>query len=503
VSVAATVTPELDFPLGLMRRTIKVNSGCGVRNAECATTEPPDSEFHGHYSVFVVATGRATLALTSLLALPVAMAEVKPAEREMEVVVCTVNPQAVTGQLVFFSLRDGAIVQTSAEKLQIPTADIIRIKKHPGTAPDPPKAGDGDPWTMTLTWGDEMRGRVLGAHGETVILETVDLGEVPIPLEAIARFASARVGAAAATPLGVDASGSLHRESLHWLDRGSAESRRAGMSRSAGNTNAHERWGDESVRKASETDDDRVLLTNGDLLRGFIRAIGGDGIAMDTGTGPTTVPFRLVLAARMAHAVPLPTPRPYLILTLRDGARLTATGLEIGPIGPIEARLRGGAAVQVDADRVVAVEVIGGRWEWLTDHSPISYEQAPMLGPGWEYLPGQSVLNAPILVAGESYERGIGVHSRSNLVFELGGDYREFVTSFGMDDDSGPLADVTVVILVDGQRRFEKAHVRRGNLVGPIRVDVSHAGRIELIVEYGDNGDIQDRFDWVEPGLIR
>ena len=159
--------------------------------------------------------------------------------------------------------------------------------------------------------------------------------------------------------------------------------------------------------------------------------------------------------------------------------------------------------MQIDADRVVAVEVIGGRWEWLTDHRPISYEQASMLGPGWEYLPGRSVLNAPILVAGESYERGIGVHSRSNLVFELGGDYREFVTSFGMDDDSGPLADVTVVILVDGQRRFEKTHVRRGSLIGPIRVDVSHAGRIELIVEYGDNGDMQDRFDWVEPGLIR
>lgn len=38
---------------------------------------------------------------------------------------------------------------------------------------------------------------------------------------------------------------------------------------------------------------------------------------------------------------------------------------------------------------------------------------------------------------------------------------------------------------------------------GSLRVDVSHAGRIELIVEYGENGDLQDRFDWVEPGLTR
>jgi hypothetical protein len=72
-----------------------------------------------------------------------------------------------------------------------------------------------------------------------------------------------------------------------------------------------------------------------------------------------------------------------------------------------------------------------------------------------------------------------------------------------MDDDSGPLADVTVMVLVDGQRRLEKTHVRRGTLFGPVRVDLSRAGRIELIVDYGDNGDLQDRFDWVEAGLIR
>jgi hypothetical protein len=215
-----------------------------------------------------------------------------------------------------------------------------------------------------------------------------------------------------------------------------------------------------------------------------------------------------VVAARLAHPLPTATPQPYAIVTLRDGARLTATGLDWGNVG-VEAKLRTGTTVRIDADRVVAVDVIGGRWEWLCDpgtpgrHRPVSYEQAPMLGPGWEYLAGLNVLSGPILVAGEPYERGIGVHSRSNLIFELNGKYREFVTSFGMDDDSGPLADVTVVVLVDGQRRFEKAHVRRGTLFGPVRVDVSHAGRIELIVEYGDNGDMQDRFDWVEPGLIR
>ncbi|MEK7756814.1 MAG: hypothetical protein AAB385_06345, partial [Planctomycetota bacterium] len=295
-------------------------------------------------------------------------------ERETAVDVRTVEAQAVRGRLVSFSLRDGAIVQTSAEKqiVKIPIADIIRITKHVTTPQDALADGAGqrdrESWTITFTWGDVLWGRVIGARGETVVMETADLGEVPIPIDTIARIASA----------GADTG--VHRESLHWLDRASAES--AGRSAVGGSR---------SARSTSETDDDRVLLTNGDVLRGFIIAIDADGITIDTGTGPTTAPFRLVVAARLAHPLPTATPQPYAIVTLRDGARLTATGLDWGNVG-VEAKLRTGTTVRIDADRVVAVDVIGGRWEWLCDpgtpgrHRPVSYEQAPMLGPGWEYL---------------------------------------------------------------------------------------------------------------------
>ena len=486
-----------------------VNAECGMRNAERATVEPPNSQFRIHHSAFICAFRRRTAAWTSILALSAGTIGVKASQPAAAVDVRTVGPQVVTGRLISFSLLDGAIVQTSTEKIQIPAADIIRVSvagvRHVtfpqdtagspnalerwGEASISDEAGIPDPesWIITFTWGDVIGGRVIGARGESVVIKTGGLGELPIPIDAVGRIASARTATG------------YHRKSLHWLDRASAERL---VRRSAGNPNALERGGVESVHKAPEWDDDRVLLTNGDVLRGFISSIDANGMTIDTGTGPTTVPFRLVVAARLAHAVPPATPQPYAIVTLRDGARLTMTGLDWGD-GGVEAKLRTQTTVRIDADRVVTVDVIGGRWEWLSDRHPVSYEQVPMLGPGWEYFAGRNVRGGPLLVAGQPYERGIGVHSRSNLVFELNGEYREFVTSFGIDDDSGPMADVKVVILVDGQRRFEKDHIRRGNLFGPIRLDVTRAGRIELIVDYGDNGDIQDRFDWVEPGLIR
>ncbi len=115
----------------------------------------------------------------------------------------------------------------------------------------------------------------------------------------------------------------------------------------------------------------------------------------------------------------------------------------------------------------------------------------------------RNVLGQPITVGGQTFQHGIGVHSRSSLTYDLKGQYSRFVTSFGIDDDSGPHADVSVTILVDGRPRFEESHIRRGKLHGPVRLDVVKANRIELVVDFGDNGDIQDRFNWVEAALVR
>ena len=89
------------------------------------------------------------------------------------------------------------------------------------------------------------------------------------------------------------------------------------------------------------------------------------------------------------------------------------------------------------------------------------------------------------------------------MSFRVGGNYRAFVTSFGIDDNSGPFADVNVRIKVDGQQRYEHRSVRRGELFGPLLIDVTNGKRLELIVDYGQLGLIQDRFNWIEPALIR
>lgn len=388
-------------------------------------------------------------------ALPCALAtQVEP--RPVSVIVKTVDPVVLQGELVLLSLSDGAIIETDAKNARrIPMRDIVRVTTVGGGPTTTERTT-----TMTLAGGDILHGHVAGATGDTVLVETADLGRLEVPLDTIARLETTLAA--------------------------SAEY-------------------EDVIRSFSHIEDgydDRVLLTNGDVLRGFVTGIDDEGLSIESEVGETRVPFRLVVAARLASPPPAPLQQPYVIVKLRSSGSLTATDLEWSG-SAAEAELAFGPRVRTAARRIDSVEAIGGRWEWLARHEPISYEHTPMMSLDWHYRQNRNVLGRPMRVAGDMFEHGIGVHSRSSLTYDLQGKYSEFVTSFGLDDDSGSYADVAVFILVDGKRRFSKSHVRPGKLFGPVRLDVTRAKRIQLVVEFGDNGDLQDRFNWVETALIK
>jgi len=394
-----------------------------------------------------------------LLAAVGAAPAVQPRPTGLDVILRTIDTDAASVKLVALSLRDGAVVRRPEEgEHRIPTEELVRvtflttIEKRTANAA-----------ALRFAGGDRIYGRMVSAAdaGEDVVFfETADLGMLHVPLEQVE---------------GIDLSAAASADFQEALDR---------LDRPAGH------------------DEDRILLTNGDVLRGFITSLDSDHITLDTAAGRTDVPVGLAVAVRMAGSMLPALPRPYFVITLQESGRLLVTDLDWSG-DAASARLPYGQHVGLEAERLVDLEVIGGRWEWIGDHPPISFEHTAMLALGWTFRIDRNVLGGPLTIDGERFERGVGVHSRSSLTYDLQGAYREFVASFGIDDDSGPYADATAIILVDGKRRHVQEHVRRGERHGPLRVDVARAKRIELVVDFGDNGDMQDRFDWIEAALIR
>ena len=390
------------------------------------------------------------------------MAVSAPVPARIDVRIKTFTDDALTGRLIALSTKQGATLVIDGDKKRIAFGDIVRIRVTPKPSSARPRG-----FTIVLGQGDVLYGQLDDGDAESLVVETLDIGRVVLPLESVARIDAARAREA------------TYRDSVEWLDRTPSAGQQAGF---AG--------------------EDRMLLTNGDVVRGFITSVGADGIAIEGTLGETLVPHATIVAVRFASPITSPPQSPYQIVSLRSSGRLSLR--EIDWSGDVVKGISpGGGEIMIEAERVIGVELFGGRWEWLSHHTPISYQHTSMLAMGWDYVRDRNVRGNPLSVAGKTYARGIGVHSRASLTFDLGGKYREFVTAYGMDDDSGPHADVSITILVDGRPRHRQQHVRRGKLHEAIRLDVSDAKRIELLVDFGDNGDIQDRFNWIEPALIR
>jgi len=373
------------------------------------------------------------------------------ADRADQVLIRTADGLDLRGVLSGFSLTGGAVIQTtSSASRRLRTEDIVALEtKRPV---QPPLAGDV---AVSLAGGDVLYGRLSGTLPEGLRLKTTDLGTLELPLESVVSVVLFPGGH---QPLRQDPKGGVR--------------------------------------------DDVVLLRNGDLLRGFVLGIDAEQVSLEQDGDAVRVSMELAAGIYLAAVEPPHVGGLHAVATLTHSGRVTLAELNWQD-DSMEARLLHGSRVRIASAALVKLGILGGRWEWLTQHQPISFEHTPMLGLDFGYVADHNVLGEPLTVARQTFDHGLGMHSRARLIYDLRGSYREFVTEFGLDDNSGAYADVDVVVLVDGKQLLERPHVRPGRLHGPFRLDVSRAKRLELIVDFGAAGDLQDRFNWINTALVR
>ncbi len=258
---------------------------------------------------------------------------------------------------------------------------------------------------------------------------------------------------------------------------------------------------------------DVVYLRNGDRIDGLLTGLEEQGrLRVKAGKKEVQVAFDKVAAVALNTTL-MRAPRPkgiYGKLVLANGGRLSLA----------EARADGqtltgktvfGSAVAVPMERVMALDLYQGRAVYLSDLKPKSYEMAPYLGVRWHYVPDGSVLssNGPtggdLHLRGGVYDKGIGMHSPSRLTFDLGGRYRRFEALVGLDDETGRLGSARARVLVDGKPHEvaggEELTAQSGPR--PIRVDVTGAKELTLVVDTARFADIQGHVNWVDARLVR
>lgn len=115
----------------------------------------------------------------------------------------------------------------------------------------------------------------------------------------------------------------------------------------------------------------------------------------------------------------------------------------------------------------------------------------------------RSVTDGTITLNGVAYDKGLGAHSTSEIVYSLGGNYSSFVSDVGVDDRTGPAGSAVFRVFADGELLYESGVMTGGSLTQSINISVAGKQELRLVVTDANDGFLWDHADWAAARLVR
>ena len=101
------------------------------------------------------------------------------------------------------------------------------------------------------------------------------------------------------------------------------------------------------------------------------------------------------------------------------------------------------------------------------------------------------------------YERGLGAHSNSTVIYDLSDKNYDYFTSYvGVDRSAyNTIGSVTIEVYVDGVKKFDSGLMNSRDVKKYIQVDINGAKELKLVVTDGGNGNGYDHASWGDTKL--
>ncbi len=364
----------------------------------------------------------------------------------------TINTWTATAGLSY-TANGGKLAST-------PTREALLLSS--GRKAAPPTTG----WRLQLRNGDVVYGDPIGMSGQSVTLRTKDLGDINIPLRAAGELTHAEAHGARGPSAGAD------RDLV-------------------------------------------TVSTNHETMGGIVVSFSAKSLQLAIGPDNTPTDIDLSRVDRVAFGgVTPPRAIPPLSarITLVSGTVLTipldkAENFNWSLNNVTFADPAGGDVHKIAADKIVSLEILGGRVVFLSDIDPAKDEQSTFLGATYPTQANRNVMGGPLRAAGVTYARGLGVHTRDALSYDLDGSFETLSFRPAIDDAAAPQGEANLSVMLDGKVVW---HAEKVTAAGPhsdppavVTIPIKGAQKLELHAESPTNLDVLGRVDWLNAALVR
>ena len=119
-----------------------------------------------------------------------------------------------------------------------------------------------------------------------------------------------------------------------------------------------------------------------------------------------------------------------------------------------------GQELKLPAPEVQSVRFRGGKMTYLSDLVPSKVEEAPFFGRRLSWKRNVNLLGQPLKMNGQTFERGLAVHSRCVLTYDLNRAYTTFEAFVGFDETMGVKGRVDCRVFADGKEIYANPDLR-------------------------------------------
>jgi hypothetical protein len=116
-----------------------------------------------------------------------------------------------------------------------------------------------------------------------------------------------------------------------------------------------------------------------------------------------------------------------------------------------------------------------------------------------------SIVGNPITLKGVVYPKGIGTHAASQIVYNLNGQYANFLSDVGIDDEEATrgTGSVDFQVIGDGKVLFDSGVLTNSSATVSINVSVAGVQQLTLVANNGIANNIDyDHADWAGARLL-
>jgi NPCBM/NEW2 domain len=207
----------------------------------------------------------------------------------------------------------------------------------------------------------------------------------------------------------------------------------------------------------------------------------------------------LVLASRPAPKPPTEV-RP--TFTLSGGLVLSGRWVKIdGENWQVETPW--GQTLKLPAAEVRGVRFRGGQMAYLSDLVPSKVEETPYFARRSPYRRDVGLDGSPLKLDDQAIDKGLAVHSRTILTYDLDRRYATFESMVGFENSAGKKGRVDCRVFADGKELYANPDLRAD--APPVRLSLPVLGteQLRLVVDFGPDEDTGDRVIWANARLYR